>query len=132
MRRPRVKVWMLMVAVAVVALAAVPVRIRMLRLRRADRHAELASHYRDWFNSIQRWKTFSAIVIFPARSPSGDGSDTENMSFERCGALADHFKRLEAKYRRAAATPWLPVEPDPPIPCEDEFFKSFISGLSHK
>jgi hypothetical protein len=78
---------MLMVAVAVFALAAGPARIRMLRLRRADRHAELAARYRDLYLPIQRWKTFSAVVNFPARSPSGDSSDMENMSFERCRTL---------------------------------------------
>jgi hypothetical protein len=29
---------------------------------------------------------------------------------------ADHNERLARKYERAAARPWLPVEPDPPEP----------------
>jgi hypothetical protein len=28
----------------------------------------------------------------------------------------DHFKRLELRYRRAAARPWISIEPDPPSP----------------
>jgi hypothetical protein len=32
------------------------------------------------------------------------------------GRLADHYLSLARKYERAASHPWLPVEPDPPLP----------------
>jgi hypothetical protein len=30
--------------------------------------------------------------------------------------LRVHFEQLGRKYRYAAAHPWLPIDPDPPIP----------------
>lgn len=35
---------------------------------------------------------------------------------EVCRVMVDHYRALEAKYRRAARYPWLAVEPDPPTP----------------
>jgi len=32
------------------------------------------------------------------------------------GKIAEHFERLAAKYEWYRCHPWLPVEPDPPIP----------------
>ncbi|WP_154673906.1 hypothetical protein [Singulisphaera acidiphila] len=34
----------------------------------------------------------------------------------QCGVRVDYYKRLAAKYAKAAREPWMPVEPDPPMP----------------
>ena len=37
---------------------------------------------------------------------------------DRCARLAGHYFQMKAKYERAAAFPWLPVEPDPMPPVQ--------------
>jgi hypothetical protein len=78
-----------MVAVAVVALlfgVIVTWRRAAYYMRLAALHEHLAQHL---------------------RSQTGPSADPKG---------ADHNERLARLYQRAAARPWLPVEPDPPPP----------------
>jgi hypothetical protein len=40
----------------------------------------------------------------------------DEKSIARCCRLAAHSREMAAKYDHAARYPWLPVEPDPPVP----------------
>jgi hypothetical protein len=49
-----------------------------------------------------------------------DGEEQWGIRQERnafvVGRLADYYERLAAKYEKARRRPWLPVQPDPPMP----------------
>ena len=47
------------------------------------------------------------------------GSGPNSPTARKQTRLADYFARLKVKYQQAAQRPWLPVEPDPPIPSDD-------------
>jgi hypothetical protein len=79
---------------------------------------------RGWWSEMQRRRAsylaraeeYSAAVRCYDQAlafPRGDPSDP--LYQIRMPELL-HFQRLEAKYRLAAARPWMPVEPDPPEP----------------
>ncbi len=103
MRLPRVQFaigWM-MVAVAIIALllgsVAIPRRRAFLQ-GLADYHAERARITRNSHGSIIR--PDGVYVHVPLAPPR----------------LADYREAMAAKYERAARSPWLPVDPDPPVP----------------
>lgn len=43
-------------------------------------------------------------------------ADTARSNVDVFGRVVAHYKAMEAKYAAAAERPWLPVEPDPPVP----------------
>lgn len=43
-------------------------------------------------------------------------ADTARSNVDVFGRVVAHYKAMEAKYAAAADRPWLPVEPDPPVP----------------
>jgi hypothetical protein len=89
MRLPRMTTRRWMVAVAGVALlvgAFVTLQRAAYFMRLAAAHEHFAHHLRS------------------TAGPAGDQT------------AAEHNERLARRYQRAAARPWLPVEPDPPPP----------------
>ena len=103
MSLPRVQftIGWLMVAVAIIALllgfVAIPRRrVRLQEL--ADHHAERARITRNSHGSIIRPN--GVYVHVPLGPPT----------------LADYHEAMAAKYELAARSPWLPVDPDPPVP----------------
>lgn len=102
MRQIRVRT--LMVAVAAVALLLGADRLLRRRFtfqRRAERHAKLEAWYR---RSSLGWAPGDVPTPEVARS---------------CLESAAFYGRLRSKYERAAARPWLGVEPDTPPPDRD-------------
>ncbi len=89
MRLPRTTTRRWMVAVAIVAFALVT----FVFLRRSAHFMRLAAFHNDMARAI--------------RSSPGSGADPKR---------ADRLEELARKYERAAARPWLSVEPDPPRP----------------
>ncbi len=51
-------------------------------------------------------ETAIKIILLPA-----PGTDVESLR-----RRADYYAHLKEKYRRAARSPWLSIEPDPPAP----------------
>ncbi len=106
MRIPRVRFTVrgLMALVALVCLAlgfALYLREKSATLSvgyavRADRH---------WHRMYDLRMYDLSMALYP-----GAGSGTAS------AARIAHHKAMEAKYRRAARYPWLPVVPDPPEP----------------
>ena len=43
-------------------------------------------------------------------------AEPQEVFFGRIQAYRAHFRLMREKYERAARYPWLPVEPDPPVP----------------
>jgi hypothetical protein len=89
MTRPHFTLRRLMAAVAIVGMLLGTVA---WMVRRAARfRAEADRHREAWFMNIDRY-----------------GHSTS--------PLGSYHQEIEAKYRRAAGEPWLPVAPDPPEP----------------
>jgi hypothetical protein len=85
MRLPRMTTrrWMVVVVVASLLLGA------FVTWRRAAHYMRLAAVHEHWAHLL--------------RSTTGPSADPKG---------ADHHERLARKYQRAAARPWLPIEPD--------------------
>jgi hypothetical protein len=111
MRMPRFRVRTLMIVVAVLAL---PLGLCMERRSRFLRLA--AEHARE------AYRGGSALpMIFDNSGPEprycdDSGRELSASEAEQRIALNSWHDSLALKYRRAAASPWLPVEPDPPEP----------------
>ena len=103
MRLPRVQftIGWLMVAVAIIAvlLRSVAIPRRRAHLQGlVDYHAEMARITRNSHGTIIRPNgVYAHVPLGPPR-------------------LADYHEAMAAKYEQAARSPWLPVDPDPPVP----------------
>ena len=72
----------------------------------AEREKEEARKYLTSYISLSREILRTKLWLLDYYRKDADRSST----------LRSYYEFLEAKYRRAAARPWLPVEPDPPYP----------------
>jgi hypothetical protein len=88
---------------AFVAVFAVALAVAVM-LRRSGEFRALAE---DQADSEQ----LSLSYADEARGPNGD-----RQRVARGEQMAAFHRALRAKYERAARYPWLPVEPDPPVP----------------
>jgi hypothetical protein len=112
MRFPRVRftVWRLMVAVAVFATATWGGQLaaRGYSYRKmSDYHAASKARIESEWSLEFQWKR--ALGHFPA-------CRTLEVQAEDAWKQAEWHVQMKVKYERAAARPWLPVEPDPPEP----------------
>jgi hypothetical protein len=73
----------------------------------AERYARMSEEARDG-DRASRWREQSASL---RKSMSRSRADAA-----LCSRRAGHYEQLARKYRRLAARPWLPLEPDPPEP----------------
>ena len=95
--RGRILRWPAPIAIVALLLGA------NLTLRRViDRHGKAAHH--DVMASLHGGE--SSVPPMPPRTTG----------FHPCPELADYHVRMRRKWERAAARPWLSVEPDPPPP----------------
>ncbi len=125
MKLPRVRITVrgMMIAVAVVALALAGSeawrRYRAM-VALAEDYSRTATMYSETvdqvLNDATRWDRIrSEKRKLPDRYPFytlDDVADYARDSREK----ARRYRALASRYRRAARSPWLPVEPDPPEP----------------
>lgn len=106
MRLPRLTIRHLMLAVAVVAAA---IGGDLMLKRRAAEFARRAQGFRDRaeFHLLSH-KISQGCLIFVPDEPEDVPPETPG----RAAVVLD--LTLARKYERAARSPWLPVEPDPP------------------
>ena len=139
MRLPRVRftVQRLMAAVAVVAIAfgAEMTRRRSVSYRdKANRCASIEAGWRDGGESYDRSaakhkKDLRELEAYaegygghfreswkPLIDPATQSVTLASGKAEICHRWAAYWGALRVKYERAARRPWLPVEPDPPLP----------------
>jgi hypothetical protein len=107
-----------MIAVAVVAMGVWTLEVAS----RAQRHRSRAVAMRE------REMVARAAVCLSAGAAQGDDChftvpddfdpETAHLSpySERYRRLLFYYRRMRQKYEMAARRPWLPVEPDPPLP----------------
>lgn len=110
MRFPRMTTRRWMLFVAVIALAFAGIRLADTAWSRASlarSHALVASALRASASNLEN-------AIPQAKSEGLRQEYATTMA--RHSVAADYFSSLEAKYQSAARRPWLPVEPDPPLP----------------
>jgi hypothetical protein len=122
MRLPRVRftIGRAMAAVAVLALIMGGARIAWLR----DRYRKAAAYYAAMENlqrTIQRSTVESAaaeeeLLLAFDQKVSADDKQQAAAEAKAMQPLIDYYAALKRKYERAAARPWLPVDPDPPPP----------------
>jgi hypothetical protein len=72
------------------------------------RWESLASAYRK---KASGYEHVAFVAGHSSSLEAARGNDSEKRKLKR---IADHYLALRRKYERAARTPWLPVEPDPP------------------
>ena len=110
MRLPRYRLRTLLIAVAVAALGMGTIvglaRRRESYLRQAAHQRKLSNEARLYASSIDR--------RYLHWGPS-EPERAEMAAYERRG---DYHAALQAKYERAARSPWLPIEQDRPEPTE--------------
>lgn len=127
MRLPRMTTRRWMVAVAVVAsiLSAEVTRRRWVDFRKRARDNDAAETFDRFLlagGSVARpLKDGRAELIRAPRIVRWNGMELERpptpgYDAESLRRRAEYHARLKEKYRRAAAFPWLLVEPDPPEP----------------
>lgn len=110
MRFPRMTTRRWMLLVAAIALAFAGLRLAYTAWTRtsiARGHALLASALRASASNLE-----NAMPLAKSEGLREEYATT----LARFSVAADYFSALEAKYRSAAQRPWLPVEPDPPLP----------------
>ena len=133
MRLPRVQftVRRMMVSVAVVAVLVANVELmrrhvvsRALATKHAAMQAELEAARRlaeeraKWVELLAERGEVEAPTSFPLIDPLAGAttlSEVRALS-TRYAKQAAYHAQLRRKYERAAARPWLPIEPDPPPP----------------
>ena len=130
MRLPRMTTRRWMVAVALVALALASgiglhriLRLRRLYRSRAEMYAQGEQGVRSMLVLYERAREGPAghrSLGAPA-APDGDASGRIMLRYRPEAVayqlkLLGRFAALREKYERAAANPWLPVDPDPPWP----------------
>jgi hypothetical protein len=98
--RPRFTVRLLMAVVAIVALATAV--------------AVLASRSNQFRALAEEQAEAEATSLAYADDARGRDEDPQRVA--RGEQMAAYHKSLKLKYERAARYPWLPVEPDPPMP----------------
>ncbi|WP_435020388.1 hypothetical protein TA3x_001802 [Tundrisphaera sp. TA3] len=104
MKRPRWRFTLrgMMVAVAILALASFGTRM----LIRRGQHLRSAVLFQKKEAEARQREAWS-------RSMATKGYVSPRVA-EAERSRAEHFGRMKAKYERAARSPWLAVEPDPP------------------
>jgi hypothetical protein len=107
MRLPRMTTRRMMIAVIAVALAMAWVRIELGRRR--SRYLELAAYHAKEGSLIHQSRGRGALPSFWFRF---EGTTVFNITPSEVAYRA----RMKHKYEYAAAHPWLPVAPDPPVP----------------
>jgi hypothetical protein len=110
--RPRFTLRWLMAVVALVAIGAWSWRLVTLREQEYQRLAK-------WhFSNV----LITASEAMPCRLAIDGGQGDLEEAKARLARLEQkmaYHQRLLAKYERAAARPWIPLEPDPPMPRSD-------------
>jgi hypothetical protein len=94
--------WMLLAVAGAGIVLGASVELR----RRHDRFLRLAKHH----EASSRITWVRGIHTYSATNDLGE--DVMRWS----SAKIEWHRRLGERYRRAASSPWLPVEPDPPEP----------------
>ncbi len=116
MRLPRMTMRRWMVVVAAVGLIGLIMGGGVWLKQRRDYFLSLAqSHQAEVASSTARGKALKS------RFGVASGMTVEevmqlNRDYDRMMDRADHHASLARKYERAARSPWLPVEPEPPEP----------------
>jgi hypothetical protein len=103
--------WMIAVAVVGLFMGGEIGGVRLKRrhdyfLTRAREHEEAMTKFRSWEQNLT-----SAMESLPS-SPR----DPFLLRWERVRSHAAYHEKLKNKYEHAARYPWLPNEPDPPMP----------------
>jgi len=101
---PRFRIKTLMIAVVIIALSfGGLVWLQRMDQRRQGFLAQAREHERQ--EAVNRL-TLQGLLMHGAASPS----------LERHRVLTEYHHALDLKYTRYARYPWLPVQPDPPLP----------------
>lgn len=118
--RVRFTLQRMVLAVAVLALIIGALRIVWLRngyQKAAVYYAAMEKLQRD----LQRFGEEDAraeeeLALAFGQKVSGEQKEQQATEARGMQRLADWYAELKRKYERAAARPWLPVDPDPPPP----------------
>jgi hypothetical protein len=125
--RVRFTIRLLMITVAVVGVLLTAARLALFRRHYqalAAMHASKEVNYIRQAEQYERKQDWCArqSTIAKLQSESVRGSTWDRLATSSSGAahdqrqLAAYESRLKSKYERAAAHPWVPVEPDPTGP----------------
>jgi hypothetical protein len=112
MRMPQFTIRRLMVLVMIAGLALGAESMR----RRSHAYRARAAQCGQW---VAVNKAMIGSIALGGTNPGVSAQETRRrIEAEEKSARrrAEHYQRLESKYERAARYPWLPVEPDPPMP----------------
>ncbi len=109
-----------MLAVAVLALIMGGARVVWLR----DRYRKAAAYYaamEKLQRELQRFTVKDAaaeeeLAIAFGMKVTAEGKEQAAAEARAMQPIIDDYAALRHKYERAAARPWLPVDPDPPPP----------------
>jgi hypothetical protein len=102
MRLPRMTIRRWIVTVVVLASVMGALTEVNRELRQAYRYRDIAS----WYAMAEKMNR-GGTVTFPGGITFSGGSGEK---------LAGYYEELKRKYERAAARPWLPIQPDAPLP----------------
>jgi hypothetical protein len=106
--RVRFTIWRLMIAIAIIGLP-----LGLIAEEEEVRQRRLSESYRS-LAAYHESRTVASIACSRTRCTFTDHRGRIMRSDEV--RASDWHRRLAEKYRHAAARPWLPVEPDPPLP----------------
>jgi hypothetical protein len=122
MRIPRMRYTMkrMMLAVAVLALIMGGLRIVWLR----DGYRKAAAYYASLEKLHRESRRFvedggraeEELALAFGEKVSGEDKKQQSTEVRGWQRLSDYCAALRRKYERAAARPWIPVDPDPPPP----------------
>src|SRR5262249_48749344 len=124
---PRFRLRTLMIAVAIAGLACGGEALRRRRAYCLEQASKLAMYRAGRIQDAEIWRFQARQALARARDQSQRGNTDNAKAWvehaDRYANLGDQFlraaERLESrrlKYERLARYPWLPVEPDPPMP----------------
>ena len=116
MRVPHVRFTMRRMMVAV-AIAGVVLGARRKSVALQQRAAVHATQEQEWLATAsihQQWARRSLNLTGMLRCLRQAESDRSFVEY--CRRRADYSARLRRKYERLSWRPWLPIEPDPPVP----------------
>jgi len=110
--RPRLQV-RLRTLVIFVALAAVGLGSVLWMDRRASHFRRVAMDYRD----MAKLDESQAVIEVGRAEVAGPDSSVAHLArSRRYAAIAAYRRMLQRRYEYAAAHPWFPIGPDPPVP----------------
>jgi hypothetical protein len=121
MRIPRLRFTLRRMTLAVAVLALILGGLRIVWLR--DRYRRAAASYAATENLQRGFLRFAEgdaeaeedLAIAFGYKISGEDKEQQATEIRVMRRKADYLEMMRRKYERAAARPWMPVDPDPPL-----------------